>query len=627
MMENQEISQQIMQVLKKSHGEPTALMEFIAGIQDMNSDGKAASYPGIVRKMWPEEWKRAKDKIEFEKAKWDLLRKRRREINARLFSSDLCLNFYIKLSPEKHFEILTAPEDIRLSRLKELESNLVRERSKSRKEKILQEIVELNTISGNLALEESGKGDAQAVGHPPDISSETIKTEKNWTVRKVWLSFALTAVFVVITTGLILKAFYLRPPSVESASIEQMAFPLPDKPSIAVLCFDYRGDDPDQAYIAPAMSETLITALAKIPDLFVIAKESSFSYKGKQAKIKQISEELGVQYILEGSLQKSGDHIRVTAQLIDALKGHHAWSESYDRELKDFFALQDEILLEILNALQVELTILHEDWGRGTANPEALLKLHKGIHHVFKFIKEDIAFGRKLYQEAIALDPQYAFAYTLLGWTYHHDVIHGFSISIAESFKQAEECANKALELNPSLAEGHSLLAGTYWMRRQFDKAVASAEQAMAMDPNNAAVLAIHAVVLNDTNVGRYEEGLALIERAIRINPKPASWYITQLGMANQGLGRYEIAIDAYKKVIRMTPNYMGGLWPITVCYVAMDRMDEAQKAAGEILRVQPAFSIDFLKKTFTINENTEKGKFYIDCLRKAGIPEHSPTK
>ncbi|HEA70112.1 MAG TPA: adenylate/guanylate cyclase domain-containing protein [Desulfobacterales bacterium] len=450
--------------------------------------------------------------------------------------------------------------------------------------------------------------------------------EKPASVRhKAILVGAIAVVVVAVAVGI--WQFYMRRLTVEPASEEKMAFPLPDKPSIAVLRFDYMGDDPNKEYIANALSENIISALSKLPDLFIVAKESSFSYKGKEVKIKGISEELGVRYVLEGSLQKSGDHIRVTAQLIDAIKGYHVWSDSYDRKLKDFFALQDDIILNILKGLQVELTIFHEQFGRGTTNLEALFKLHQGLHHVYKYTKEDLVVGRKLYQEAIALDPEYAYAYHSLGWTYLQEVYQGYTKSKEQSLKKSEDLARKALELDPSLAEARALLAIIFLQRRQFEKAIAEGERAMGMDPNNAANMATHTFILNNANVGRYEEALALIERAIRINPKPPPFYITLLGSANTHLGRYAKAIEAYKIVLSKEPNNMGAWIPLTICYVLTDHMDEAKKAAAELLRVQPAFSIDLFKKIYAYSEKTDRGRLYIGALRKAGISEQPPSK
>jgi TolB-like protein len=253
------------------------------------------------------------------------------------------------------------------------------------------------------------------------------------------------AAVVVIAVAVGIWQFYKGRTSVEPASVENMAFPLPDKPSIVVLPFDNLSKDPDQEYLVDGITDQIIMGLSKIPYMFVIAKESSFSYKNKDVEIRQISEELGVQYVLEGSVQRSGDRIRITAQLIDAIAGHHLWSERYDRQLKDVFKLQDDIMVNIMQAMQLKvagLAILESQ--PPPPSIEAYLKILKGIEHVYRWTKEDNMLGRKLYEEAIELNPEYASAYTLLGWTYHHDVSFGWSESPDESLKKAEELANKA---------------------------------------------------------------------------------------------------------------------------------------------------------------------------------------
>ncbi|NIR12775.1 MAG: adenylate/guanylate cyclase domain-containing protein, partial [Desulfobacterales bacterium] len=211
--------------------------------------------------------------------------------------------------------------------------------------------------------------------------------------------------------------------------------PLPDKPSIAVLAFDNMSADPEQEYLADGISENIISALSKISKLFVIARHSTFTYKGKPVKVQQISRELGVRYVVEGSVQREGDHIRITAQLIDAVKGNHLWSETYDRNLEDIFALQDEITLKILEALHVGLTHGEQArvWAKGTDNLEAYLKVLQAQENIYQMNIESNARARQLAEEAIALDSEYATAYLFLGRTHVMDVLYGSSKSPRDS--------------------------------------------------------------------------------------------------------------------------------------------------------------------------------------------------
>jgi adenylate cyclase len=403
-----------------------------------------------------------------------------------------------------------------------------------------------------------------------------------------------------------------------------MAFPLPEKPSIAVLPFDNMSGDQKQEYIADGITEYLITNLSKMPDVFVIAKESSFHYKGKSILIKQVSEELGVGYVLEGSIQKSGDRIRVTAQLIDALKGYHLWAEKYDREVKEFFALQDDIVLNILQSLQVQITSFPETFGAGTKNIEAYLKILKGVKHVYKYTKEDFITAKKLYNEAIVLDPDYAEAYRLLGWVYAQDVMFGFSTDPELSIKRAEESALKAVELNDSMGSPHALLAFiNVFFKGQYDNAIAEGEKAIELDPNAAENLTLHSYILTFNN--KCERALILAEKAIRLNPYPSAHYFEALGGALNCLKRFEEAVAAYKKCISIEPNRMWSHADLATIYIQLGREEDARAAASEVLRINPQASLEFFAKVAPF-ANQDELKFYLDLLRKAGIPEHSTS-
>src|SRR5207249_9810095 len=201
------------------------------------------------------------------------------------------------------------------------------------------------------------------------------------------------------------------------------ALPLPDKPSIVVLPFVNMSNDPDQEYFSDGLTEDLTSDLSKISSLFVIARNSAFTYKGKAVKVQDVSKELGVRYVLEGSVRRADDQVRITAQLIDATTGGHLWSERYDRPLKNLFALQDEIVQKIVTTLKLQLTL----WEQGilvrktTDNLEAYDYYLRGVEYVYRTTKEANAQARQMYEKAIELDPQYAVAYVALGWTYFSD--------------------------------------------------------------------------------------------------------------------------------------------------------------------------------------------------------------
>ena len=409
------------------------------------------------------------------------------------------------------------------------------------------------------------------------------------------------------------------PPKVEVAIKEKMAFSLPDKPSIVVLPFTNLTRDPTQEPFCDGLSEEIITALSKIPQLFVIASNTTFTYKGKPVKVKQISEELGVRYVMEGSVRRAGDQIRITAQLIDALKGHHLWAERYDRDLKDLFVVQEDITKRIITAVHVELTNgeMARALAKGTSNLHAYLKATEGMWHILQSTKEGALRARQLAEEAISLDPNYAYAYMTLGFAHGVSVWLGISPSPAESMKRCIELMEKSVALDPSSGEAHAGLG--YWLvlARQYDKAVSEGERGMALEPNSAGVLHNYAAIL--TFVGRYEEAIPLFREALRLNPKPPNSYYRQFGIALRDSGRYEEAIALQKKAIEREPND-------TLAYVVLasscqlaGREEEARAAAKELLRVNPAFSLERLAKT-TPHKDREVAERFIEALRKAGL-------
>jgi adenylate cyclase len=262
----------------------------------------------------------------------------------------------------------------------------------------------------------------------------------------------------------------------KAAQEEKMALPLPDKPSIAVLPFDNLSKNPDQEYLADGITDQIITGLSMMPYIFVIARNSSFIYKGTPVKVQQVAEELGVQYVLEGSVQQSGNRIRVTAQLVDALTGHHVWSERYDRVLEDIFTVQDEIMMNITRSMDSSLVGPKRLKEMHTPQSvEAYFKILKGLDLAYHFNKDDNLLARELYQEAMSLDPEYGHAYEFLGWTYHHEAVFGWSDDWAGSLRQAEKFGEKAIALGDTLA--HELLMRVYSLQGKNNKAIAEAEK------------------------------------------------------------------------------------------------------------------------------------------------------
>jgi adenylate cyclase len=408
-------------------------------------------------------------------------------------------------------------------------------------------------------------------------------------------------------------------PPIEVASVEKMAFPLPDKPSIAVLPFVNLSGDPEQEYFSDGMTEEIISALGSVPKLFVIARNSTFTYKGKPVKVQQVAEELGVRYVLEGSVRKGGDKIRITAQLVDALTGRHLWAKRYDRNLSDIFAVQDELTKEIITAMQVKLTEGEQVQAaaRGTNNLEAYLKCLQSREYAHRVNPESVALAIQLAEEAIALDPEYATAYYALGKAHIVAVWVRASKSPKQSLGKAMESLQKAIVLDNTPAEAHGRLGFLYAMTRRYDKGVAEAEKAVALNPNSA----MAHVMLGKTLIfaGRWEESIPEYKKGIRLNPIPPNMYYYSLGLSYCWTGQSEKAITWCEKAVRREPDSLFARIMMAVVYSLSGRDEEARVQAAEILRIQPKFSLKKFEKKLTYKREEDREQF-LGALRKAGM-------
>ncbi|MGD8229743.1 MAG: tetratricopeptide repeat protein [Desulfobacteraceae bacterium] len=397
------------------------------------------------------------------------------------------------------------------------------------------------------------------------------------------------------------------------------SLPVPDKPSIAVLPFENMSGDPEQEYFSDGITEEIITALSKVPDLSVIARNSSFTYKGKSVSIPVVGRELGVRYVLEGSVRKASNKVRVTAQLIDAQTNNHLWAERYDRDLKDIFALQDEITMKILTAVRVELTEGEQArlYGKRARNLDSFMKVLEGRPYFYRFSRESNLQARQMFEEAIALEPENAHAFTMLGWTYLMEVWFGSSESPSKAVDRVVELAQKALSLDDTIDSPHSLLAHVYLMKRQFEMAIAEAERAVALSPNGADAQAHLGMILN--YAGRRKAAIASLEKAMRLNPIPPNWYLFSLGEAYCFAGEHEEALAAYEQVLRGYPEDIRALIGSTATYSLLGREEEARAQAAQILKMEPKFSLESFVKTFPL-KNKADAELLFDSLHKAGL-------
>jgi len=425
-------------------------------------------------------------------------------------------------------------------------------------------------------------------------------------------------VIVVGVVTLVLWQFVLRPSSskIEVASKEKTALPLPDKPSLVVLPFANMSEDAKQDYFADGLTEEIINALSRLPQIFVIARNSSFTYKGKAVDVKQVGREMGVQYVVEGSVRREANRIRITAQLIDSTTGRHVFSERYDRELKDIFATQDDIAIKILTALRVALKDEESArWqAKGVSNVEAYFKLLEARELQEKVNKESNDRARRLIEEALALDPGSSAAYALLAYVHFWDYYFGPPKSPEDSIQQGIAMAQKAIALDNN-PRAHNFLAMLYVNKEDYDKAVEEGELAASMEP--AALTSYGSTLMH---AGRYNEAIAVFQKVLRLNPvKPPSMCLANLARSYRMIGKYEESVRFYKRLLQDQPNHSTGNTGLTATYSMMGRVEEAQAQAAEVLRLNPKFSMERYAKTIHY-KNPGDAERDIDALRKAGL-------
>jgi adenylate cyclase len=441
--------------------------------------------------------------------------------------------------------------------------------------------------------------------------------------RRHWAVAAAAVAGLLIIAGGALLWWQPWKPEFEPASMERMAFPLPDKPSIAVLPFNNLSGDQEQGYFSDGMTNDIITDLSKFKNLFVIASNSTFSYKGKAVKVQQVAEELGVRYVLEGSIQKTGETLRINAQLIDATTGRHLWAERYDRNASDFFAIQEDIVRTIVASLafQVHETEIGRALGKDTDNLEAYDYYQRGWQAYFIFTKEANNQALELLEKAIELDPDYARAYGLLTWVHAYNSSGRWSWGEDpdRSLDLALETARKAIVLDPDDYFSHWSLGFAYMFHREHDRALAEYERALALNPNDADLLVEMVELL--IKIGRAEQAVEQTKIAMRINPRHADWYFWNLGWAQYTVGQYD---DALATLNRMSNPPNGVRRMLAAVLVRLDRLQEARAVMAAYIENGLDVTLEEMKanKSWKHREYLDR---WIDDLRTAGLPEKRP--
>lgn len=378
--------------------------------------------------------------------------------------------------------------------------------------------------------------------------------------------------------------------------------------------------DPSQEYFSDGLTEVLTTDLSQISGLFVIARNSAFTYKGKATKVQDVSREMGVRYVLEGGVLRTERQVRITAQLIDAVTGYHVWAERYDRPFTEIFALQDEVAQRVVAALQVHLTVGEQErlMRRTTANVEAYDSFLRGWVYYFRYTKETNTQARHMFEQALGLDPQYADAYALLGFTHWIEWVLQWSQDPAQSLDRFAELAHQALALDDSLPAPHAAVGYVYLYKdRHYTEGIAELQKAVSLAPNNADVYFALAEGLNIA--GRHAEALEPIHKAMRLNPHYPVNYPFHLGWACQRTGQVEQALAAYKQAVNFHPNLLSTHLQLAGLYSELGRDKEAQAEAAEILRISPHFSVEGFRQNTAYADRVQLERSVAN-LRKAGL-------
>ena len=472
--------------------------------------------------------------------------------------------------------------------------------------------IETISKSGYRLIAEVGQVQSATPVAEPERSEHSVQSTRPVSPRKRLLP-ALTFLLAVVAVGLWLMSPENDPP-------RQTESPAPPKPAIAVLPFDNLSGDPGQEYFANGITEDLITDLSKLSGLLVVARNSAFAYKGSVEDEQTIGRELGVDYLLKGTVQRSGGRVRINVRLTDSHTVNNLWAERYDREIDDIFAIQDELAAQIVSALEVE--IAPEDRSRMARNyiasVQAYDELLKGLDHYGRRSFEDNELAKFHYERAIKLDPGFARAYAGLALVYSRDVVDGWDLAAHDSLERATELADEAERLDPSVPQIFFVKGQVELFRRNYEEAIRHAEHAISIKPNYADAHALLGWILHFA--GRPSDGLASMERAVRLNPRVPSVYRLVRGALYYSQGDIDKALSDFEPAVDISPTYQQLRISLAAAYAAAGRLDEAQWESGELLALYPEFSVSYVERSFPIRDPGYLERFVAD-LRKAGLP------
>jgi len=431
---------------------------------------------------------------------------------------------------------------------------------------------------------------------------------------------------IVALFALILWRTYYRPPVVpqEPVAGTTRGLPLPPETSVAVLPFENMSGGPDQEYLSSGLTDDIITSISKLPRLFVIARSSTLKYKEKPADVRKISRELGVRYVVEGSVQRSGKRLRVNVQLIDGTTGDHVWAERYDREEKEFFETRDEVILDLASSLAGELT--DGDFAkiirRRVNSLAAWEAVQHGYAHYERWDVEDQIEARKWYTKATELEPESVLGWMGIAWTFMKEGLLRTGPEGKEMLRQAVEMAEKVRTMDPSYYGPYMLLANLQVREKRFEEALANARKCYELEPNYINSIYIMGHVLTYVGKPEAEEAIGLIKKVMRLNPDFRPQYPHSLGRAYHVTGQTEKAVEWYKVAVRKNPKWAQPHVDLAAIYASLGREEEMRSEAAEILRLKPGFSVKRYLETVSLPKDPRFGQIQREMLLKAGLPE-----
>ncbi|MGZ3411054.1 MAG: winged helix-turn-helix domain-containing tetratricopeptide repeat protein [Xanthobacteraceae bacterium] len=408
--------------------------------------------------------------------------------------------------------------------------------------------------------------------------------------------------------------------SSDAATAISAVLPLPDRPAIAVLPFSNMSGDPEQEYFSDGISEDIITGLSKLRWFFVIARNSSFTYKGKAVHLKQVAEELGVRYVIEGSVRKGGDRVRITAQLNDVVTGSHIWAERYDRDIADVFAVQDEITEAIVAAIEPQLYAAENFHARRKLpdSMDAWDLVMRALSHYWRVTRQDSVVAEALLEKAISIDPHYGPALGLLATSHTFSAHIGWS-NMATALPIAERAAHAAILADSEDPWAHNALGCVNLFNRRFDDSLAEFEIALQLNPNFSLAQGYYGLALS--YYGRWEDAIVAAERAIRLSPRdPFAAVYCGIAAYAHFVGRnYDEAMRYAREGIRQRHDFNGAHRVLTSAAAMLGQRDVAATALGELRRVQPNISLAWIAEQMPIRPDTER-QHYLEAFRRAGL-------